>query len=188
MHHHKWVSAQLWGASLHPGNTPTHHKSALRRRAGRWGPQPFSYLVPYLPFQGRPCGLVTPLEMLLNPQSSIFNSPLWHCASGWQSLPGQGNPAEMRLWCVCVWWGAAGRGVCSARRAHGSLLLRVPHVSSWALSFCVPSGSSQNTPHPTVSQRLQQDSVWPRCTAMRCYIQAFGSLGRRGGWVPWVRR
>lgn len=82
MHHHKWVSAQLWGASLHPGNTATHHKSELQRIAGRWGPQPFSHLVLYLPFQGRPCGLVAPLQTLLNPQSSIFSSFPWHCASG----------------------------------------------------------------------------------------------------------
>ena len=101
----------------------------------------------------------------------------------------QGRATLQKWGCgVCVWWGAAGRGACSAWRAHGSLLLRVPRVSSWALSFCVPSGNSQDTPHPTVSQRLQQDSVWPRCTAMCCYIQAFGSWGRRGGWVPWVRR
>ena len=106
MRHHKRLSAQRWGASLHPGNTATCHNSELSKRAGRWGPQPLSHLIPHLPFQGRPCGLVTPLQTLLNPESSIFKSPPWHCASGWQSHPRQGDPAEMRLWCGGSAWGS----------------------------------------------------------------------------------
>lgn len=186
MHYHKWVSAQLWRTSLHPGNRATRHKSHLWGRGGIWGSDlsltsfhiRHSQLHP--PPRGRLCRPMIPPQMLLKPQSNTFNSPRWHCPSGWQSRPGQADPAKMRL---LVGWGA---GQCVlAWKAHGSLLPRVTHLSSWALSLCVSPRNSQDTLYPTVSQCLHQDTLWPRGIAMCCYMQvyplAFADLGSRGG-------
>lgn len=132
------------------------------------------------PPRERLCRPMIPPQMLLKPQSNTFNSPRWHCPSGWQSHPGQADPAKMRL---LAGWGG---GQCVlAWKAHGSLLPRVTHLSSWALSLCVSPRNSQDTPYPTVSQCLHQDTLWPRGIAMCCYMQvyplAFADLGSRGG-------
>ena len=57
-----------------------------------------------------------------------------------------------------------------------------PH-EHWA-SVCLP-GTARTLPAP-LFPNVWTDSVWSRCTAMRCYIQASSSLGQRGGgYLEW---
>lgn len=145
-----------------------------------------------LPRQGLH-SLTAPPQILLKPQSNILIAPGGIHPVGDNHT--QGRPTQQKwgwreeesaAWLEdteasfqdCHFTRILNEGISlSVRVKQGNTT--APLTTSW---LTLPP---RDTPYRTVSQLRHQDTLWPRCTAMHCYIQvlplAFANLGFRDG-------